>query len=157
MRMALLIILTMLCVSCAAPLSVEKLQSFDPAVKEIVLLNNTRWDAKLRLALSKQGFKPLRFATTTSVYSKGRGENEIATHHNEAEALYGLTLYTEQLDYCITNSGKKVNATIEISNLETNEIIMVVEKGGWTRSCGTHISKPTVFEDLSNALKANWK
>ena len=74
---------------------------------------------------------------------------------NEAEARYGLTFYWEQVDYCVVNSSKKINGTFEITDLRTNEVLLVIEKGGWTGDCA--LPKSSVFDELATTLRSEWR
>jgi hypothetical protein len=140
--------------ACAASLRVEKLQDFSPDSKTVVLLNSSQWDAKLRTELAKKGFKVLRFAARDTVISEGK-EGEIARVAREAAARYGITFSWEEVDRCIYNSSRLINGTLEISDLQTNEVLLVIEKGGWTGPCAD--PRGMVFEDLADALSKNWK
>lgn len=139
---------------CAASLRVEKLQPFSPQSNTFVLLSSSQWDSKLRTELSKSGFKVLRFASQNKVIAEG-GDGEIARVYNEAEARYGLTLNWQQVDVCVYNSSRLIDGTLEITDLKTNEVLMVIEKGGWTGPCAD--PRGLVFEDLAAALAANWR
>ena len=44
---------------------------------------------------------------------------------------------------------------LEVVDLNTNETILVVSQGGWTGDCFP--STGNLFEDLSLALRQNWK
>lgn len=138
---------------CAASLSVEKLQDFTPRSKTFVLLSTSRWDSKIRTELSKKGFKVLKFATQNRVITEGK-DGEIARVFNEAEARYGLTFTWEGVDRCIYNSSKLINGTFEITDIKTNEVLLVIEKGGWTGPCLD--PRGMVFEDLAEALAKEW-
>jgi hypothetical protein len=139
---------------CATSLKVEKLQDFTPQSKTFVLLSTSQWDSKIRTDLSKKGFKVLRFAYQNQVISEGK-EGEIARVFNEAEARYGLTFTWEDVDRCIYNSSRLINGTFEITDIKTNEVLLVIEKGGWTGPCAD--PRGMVFEDLAEALLNAWK
>lgn len=139
--------------ACAASLRVERLQSFTPESKTIVLLASSQWDAKLRAELAKKGFRVLRFASTDTVVSKGK-EGELARVYREAEARYGLSFSWEQVDRCIYNASRLINGTLEVTDLRTNEVVLVIEKGGWTGPCAD--PRGMVFEDLAEALLKVW-
>jgi hypothetical protein len=128
---------------CATSLKVEKLQDFTPQSRTFVLLSTTQWDSKIRADLAKKGFKVLRFASQNKVIAEGK-DGEIARVFNEAEARYGLTFSWEGVDRCIYNSSRLINGTFEITDIKTNEVLLVIEKGGWTGPCA---------EALSNAWK----
>lgn len=140
--------------SCATSLKVEKLQEFIPQSKTFVLLSATQWDSKIRTDLSKKGFKVLRFASQNRVIAEGN-DGEIARVFNEAEARYGLTFTWEDVDRCIYNSSRLINGTFEITDIKTNEVLLVIEKGGWTGPCAD--PRGMVFEDLAEALSNAWK
>lgn len=141
---------------CVAPLKVERLQEFTPQSKTIVLLNSTRWDSKIRTNLSKNGFKVRRFASQNQVIVEGN-DGEIARVFNEAEARYGLTFFWESVDHCIINSSRHIYGTFEITDIQTNEVILVIEKSGWTEACGSRTHDQLIFEDLAGALANAWK
>ena len=138
---------------CATSLKVDKLQDFKPQSKVLVLTDSSRFDSKLRVGLAKKGFKVLKYASTQKVMSEGN-DGEIARVFNEAEASYGLKFYWEQVDRCVYNSSKLINGTFEVTDLRTNEVLLVIEKGGWTGPCADPRGK--VFEDLAQALLDNW-
>ena len=139
---------------CATSLKVEKLQDFTPQSKTFVMLSTTQWDPKIRTDLTKKGFKVLRFASQNQVVAEGK-EGEIARVFNEAEARYGLTFTWENVDQCIYNSSRLINGTLEITDIKTNEVLLVIEKGGWTGPCAD--PRGMVFEDLAEALSNAWK
>ncbi len=141
---------------CATSLKVEKLQHFTPQSKTFVLLGTTQWDSKIRTDLAKKGFKVLRFASQNQVITEGKN-GEIARVFNEAEARYGITFSWEDVDRCVQNSSRLINGTFEITDIKTNEVLLVIEKGGWTSPCGFFMSRGMVFEDLAEALSNAWK
>lgn len=105
-RTLILIFLIGILSSCAAPLTVDRLQEFTPTTNNLVLLESSRFDVKIRKALAKKGFKTFKYSSLNKVISKG-SKNEIARIYNEAEARYGLSFYWEQVDSCLVNSSKK--------------------------------------------------
>lgn len=139
--------------ACAASLRVERLQNFTPESKTIALLGSSQWDAKLRAELAKKGFRVLRFAATDTVVSKGK-EGELARVYREADARYGISFSWEQVDRCIYNASRLINGTLEVTDLRTNEVVLVIEKGGWTGPCAD--PRGLVFEDLAEALLKAW-
>ena len=148
-----LIVILMLVSACATSLTIERLQEFDTNSRILVFTDSTRWDAKLRVALAKVGFKVLKYASVDTVVSEGEND-EFARVYNEAEARYGLTFYWEQVDRCIYNSSKLINGTFEITDLKLNEVLLVIEKGGWTGPCAD--PRGMVFTDLAEALSNIW-
>ena len=53
------------------------------------------------------------------------------------------------------NSGKRLEAVIEVTDLVTNEVLLYIGKGGWTQDCGIGI-EGTLFDDLAQALRKEW-
>jgi len=154
LKIIIVILAAFALIGCATSLKVEKLQDFTPQSRTFVLLSTTQWDSKIRADLAKKGFKVLRFASQNKVIAEGK-EGEIARVFNEAEARYGLTFSWEEVDHCIYNSSRLINGTFEITDLKINEVILVIEKGGWTGPCAD--PRGLVFEDLAEALSNAWK
>ena len=138
---------------CAAPLSVDRIQAFTPESKILLLTNNSRYDAKIRTALAKKGFKVLKWSSRQQIVSKGQ-DGELARIYNEATARYGLTFYSEFVARCAYNSTKQIDGTFEITDINTNEVLLVIENGGMTGACGQ--AGGTVFDGLAEALSQNW-
>lgn len=146
-------LISLVLAGCASSLTVDKLNEFTPESKVLVLIDSSRFDAKIRKALANRGFEVRKFASQQSVVSEG-GDGEIARVYNEAEARYGLTFYWEQVDRCLYNSSKLIDGTFELSDIRTNEVLLIIEKGGWTGPCAD--PRSMVFEDLAQALSDNW-
>jgi len=106
---------------CAAPLSIDRIKAFTPESKILLLTNNSRYDAKIRTALAKNGFKVLKWSSQQQVVSKGQ-DGELARIYNEATARYGLTFYWEFVARCAYNSTKQIDGTFEITDINTNEV-----------------------------------
>ena len=138
---------------CAAPLSIERIRAFTPESKIIALTGSSRYDAKIRTALAKKGFKVLKWVSQQQVVSKGQ-DGELARIYNEATARYGLTFYWEFVARCAYNSTKQIDGTFEITDINTNEVLLVIENGGMTGACGQ--AGGTVFDGLAEALLQNW-
>ena len=140
---------------CAAPLSIERIRAFTPESKIIALTGSSRYDAKIRTALAKKGFKVLKWVSQQQVVSKGQ-DGELARIYNEATARYGLTVYwSDYVDRCTYNKSRKLDGTFEITDINTNEVILVIEKGGWTGPCAG-LGIVTVWDHLAEALLQNW-
>jgi len=152
-KLLILLIFTFVLTSCASSPDVEKLQEFTPQSKTFVLLSNTQWDTKLRSALLKKGLKVLRFSSQYQVVAEGR-EGEIARIYNEAEARYGLTFSWSPIRQCLFNSTMLINGTLEVSDIKTNEVLMVIEQEGETGPCSP---RSKVFDELASSLAKNWK
>jgi len=140
--------------ACASQLKVYRLQDFSPESSKIILLGSSRFDSLLRMSMSKEGFKVLKYASTEKIISKG-SENDITRIYDEAKARYGLTLEYQVADVCMWNSGKRLEAVIEVTDLVTNEVLLYIGKGGWTQDCGIGI-EGTLFDDLAQALRKEW-
>lgn len=140
--------------ACAAPLRVNKLQDFRPESKNLVLLSSSQWDSKLRIAFAESGFKVLRFASQNTVIAQG-GKDEIARVYDEAGARYGLSLIWRHVTFCSYNDSELINATLEVSDIKTNEVLLIIEKGGWTGPCLD--PRGLVFQGLAEALAHEWK
>ncbi|GAB1235743.1 hypothetical protein UT5_21390 [Ferrigenium sp. UT5] len=39
-------------------------------------------------------------------------------------------------DWCLGNKNIKADFSLEVSDLKTNDVVMVIEKRGWTGACG---------------------
>ncbi len=154
MKNLVVFVLILSLTGCATSLRIDKLQNFEPESKIFVLNNSNRFDAQLRVALAKKGFKVMGLASTQQVISKGK-ENEIARIYNEAEARYGITFYWELIDRCIYNSSRLINGTFEITDLKTNEVLLVIENGGWTGPCAD--PRGLIFDEVAQTLSDYWK
>ncbi len=142
--------------SCAQPLVVEKSDDVQivSSEKNLLLINHTRWDVDIRRALTKAGFNVKKFASTKEV--EVNREN-ISERFHKAEAKYGITQYPGGLvDRCILNKSIKFDEyAFEVSDLNTNDVIMTISKGGWTGDCGFHSGD--LFDELSSSLADNWR
>lgn len=140
-----------------APVTVDRTADalINPADKNVVLVNHTRWDVDVRKALTKAGFNVKRFASTVETQVT---DGAVAKTFNEAEARYGITQYPGgEVDHCIgAKSIRYDEYTLEVADLRTNDVVMTVQKGGWTGDCGS-FSRGQLFDELSGALQANWK
>lgn len=144
--------------ACAriAPLTVDR--TGEGAIvaddKNVVLVNHTQWDLDIRKALTKAGFNVKRFASTAETQIS---DGPISKKFNEAEARYGITQYLGgTVDYCIgAKSVMYDEFTLEVADLKTNNVIMTVQKGGWTGDCGFHSGK--LFNELADGLNKNWR
>jgi uncharacterized protein YcfL len=152
-KLIIFLISTITLAGCASSPEVEKLQDFTPQSKTFVLLSSTQWDTKLRSALAKKGLKVLRFSSQHQVVAEGK-DGEIARIHNEAEARYGLTFTWSPINRCLFNSTMLINGTIEVTDIKTNEVLMVIDKEGETGPCSP---RSKVFDELADSLAKNWK
>lgn len=161
-----LIIATVFLAACASGLSVHKFEDakIDPNDKTLVLLNESKWSSNFRLELAKVGFKIKKFASRQNVRKNivtesASGLVEDERSYREAEARYGITLIQKsQVDWCPFNDNIKANFSLEVSDLKTNDVVMIIEKGNWTGLCGPFsIRSKYVFEELAEELSNNWK
>jgi hypothetical protein len=139
---------------CAISPSTTLLSDFNPTSKEIILLSSSKWDNLLRIELTKKGFKVLKFHTTQQITTK-KDNTEIK--HNEAAARYGVEMKWSYLDHCLFNDAVKINTYIEVSDLQTNEVKMYIERGGWTKPCGTGlVISGGLFREIANDINKEW-
>lgn len=145
------------CMPHASELTVERLSEdkIDAADKNIVFLTSTKWDSQLRRALAKYDFTLKRYASVKEIEERISGVRTET--YDEAEARYGISIYLgDVIDWCVFSEGIMFsNFTLEITDLRTNEVIMVVEKGGWTHDCSTR-GPGKLFPDLARALSDEW-
>lgn len=146
----------MLLQGCATPLRVDRISEFKPQSKIVGMLTRSRFDNKLRIALAKSGFKVLKFASNKTVIEEGEGK-EIAEIYKKAESMYALSLNYDIIDTCLVNDSVKINATLELADVAKNEVVFVIERGGWTGPCGMHGSGKSIFEELADAMAHEWE
>lgn len=153
-------------VGCASGLKVHKFPdtSIDPDIKTFVFLTKTQWDNELRIELLKQGFKVKKFSSTSMVRASRITKSDKAILENEksysaADAKYGISLTQGRiLDWCPFNDQIKANFDLEVTDLSTNEVVLIIQKGNWTGSCGPFsLRSKYVFQELTEQLKVNWR
>ena len=147
MKILPLIFAALLLGGCATPLQVGKLNDFNPTSDRLVLLSRSRWDIDLRLALAKKQFTVLKFASQATVIKDGDNKTETEIF-NRAEARYAITAYYEQIDHMMIADTKKLNITLEVTDIKSNEVVLVIKKKGWS---------DRVFDELADELRKNWK
>ncbi|MBO9484714.1 hypothetical protein [Salinisphaera sp. G21_0] len=154
LRSTLVFPLILLLTGCAAGLRVDQIAAIDSSQKDLVLMTGTRWDTKIRRELAKQGFRVKRF---TSVKEIEVSNSNVKETFNLADARYGLTVIPGRpVDWCVGGRAIKFSDfSLEVTDLKTNDLVMIVEQGGWTDTClGLY---GDLFPDLAKALRANWK
>lgn len=134
---------------CATPHAVKELHEYMPQTDAFVLLNNSPWDSRFRAELSKKGFKVLKSSSHSAVNSKG-SDGESSRGADIVEARYGLALSWVNLDHCVENNSKVIDAKLEVNDIKANEVILVIRKSGFTGPCGP--PRGVVFEELANSL-----
>ena len=142
---------------CASSLSVDRVSDtpIDTTTHEIVLLDSTKFDYDLKKSLIKYGFK---VKNTPSIVSKEKKVDESTSlSYNISEARYGINQYPGAvIDWCLYNKQVKFDEyTLELVDLETNDTILFIKKGGWTGNCFPSTGK--LFEELALELKKNWE
>ncbi len=149
---SLLIVIVML-FGCASPLSIERLtdSAIGTGEKTLTLITSTRYDFEIRKVLAREGFQVKKFKSRIEV-EELVGPTKIE-RYSESEARYGVSVYPgEKGDFCTINNAVKYGIfSLEITDMQSGDVILVVEKGGWTKDCGP-FRKGTLFSDLARAL-----
>lgn len=153
-RNLFILVLPLVFAGCTAPHAVKERDKYTPQSDAFVLLNSSPWDSRFRSELSKRGFKILKSPAQNAVISKGR-ESEASRSADVAEARYGLALNWVTLDHCVENNSKVIDATLEVSYIKSNEVILVIKKSGFTGPCGP--PRAVVFEELVNSLADDFR
>ena len=115
---------------CGVALNVERINPklLDHSDKTLVFLNSHEWDMELQKALRKNGFSIKKFASQKIVQEKTTGTRKEI--FREAGARYGLDYSYDMASYCFGGGALFRKFTVEISDLTTNDIILIIEKGG---------------------------
>jgi len=153
-KLIYIVVMSFLLSGCAAGLRVDQISDIDSNEKVLVLMNETRWNVKIRRELAKQGFQIKRFTSLKEIEVKDGKRTET---FNLAEARYGITVVPGTIvDWCLGGRAKKFgDFTVEITDLRTNDLVMVVEQGGWSDNC--LVLSGNLFPDIADALRQNWK
>ena len=106
---------------------ISQFEDFTPGSRTFILLSpKHELDNELRKELSKRGFKIKKFASIV----RRVDSNELDTRseiYSPAEARYGLHFSTKSVFKCLLDKGWiLVGAELEVSDLQTNEVIMVL-------------------------------
>lgn len=149
----LIVVASLLLTGCAAGLRVDQITPIDTSEDVLVLMNETRWNVKLRRELAKQGFNIRRFSSLKEIEIEDGRRTET---YNLAEARYGVTVVPGTIvDWCLGGRAKKFgDFAIEVTDLKTNELVIVIEQGGWSDTCMGMFGD--LFPDLAKALRDNW-
>ncbi|MEZ9509763.1 hypothetical protein [Vibrio breoganii] len=149
----LLLVCVVLITGCASGLQANKFGTIDSDEKDIVIMNSTVWDSKIRIELMKQGFKVKRFSSVERVHVS---DGNIGKSFNSAEARYGITVIPgPTVDRCLSASIYKYkDISIEVTDLQTNEVVFITSKGGWPEDCGVYSGN--IFPELITEMKLNW-
>jgi hypothetical protein len=152
--------------ACSSAVQVHRFGAtpIDASARAFVLLETSRWETQLRVAFDQHGFTLRKFASTGTVRqnritdSAGvRIENERS--FTQAGARYGLTLtQLSQQDFCPWNGNVNATFSLEVTDLRTNEVVLVIERGNWTGLCGPFsVRSKYAFEELTDQLAKSWK
>ena len=147
-----------LALGCASGFVSKEITPFDfsSTPKELVLLSGSAYDPEIRMALASQGFKVKKLSSVHEIEEEARSGEKRS--YSKAEARIGMTIYLGGiLDVCIGNASivKFSKVTWELSDLETNQVLLYLSNGGWTSQCGIH--RNTLWEPLAEALAAKWQ
>lgn len=142
---------------CASNLSTSRISNtpIDSSDKTLVLLNSSTWDIEIKKTLIQSGFSLKNMPSVLEVQKDINDTTSVK--YNKAEARYGIIQHPGRLvDWCLYNKNVKFGEfTLEVVDLRTNESILLVSKGGWTGDCFP--SSGTLFQELTQALRQNWK
>ena len=147
MKAPAVLITALLLSGCAAPLQVSKFSDFNPKSDRLILISKSPWDVDLRLALTKRHFTVLKFASQATVIKDNDNKKETEIF-DRAEARYGITVYYDVIDRDLFSAKRKLDVTLEVSDIKSNEVVMVIKKGGWSHR---------IFDELADELRKNWK
>lgn len=139
---------------CGVALNVERINTklIDHNDKTLVFLDSHEWDMELQKALRKNSFSIKKFASQKIVQEKtSETRKEI---FREAGARYGLDYGYDIAEYCFGGGARFRKLTVEISDLYTNDIILTVEKGGYSEGCPP--ANGTLFSDIARTLSNEW-
>ena len=161
-KIIILSFLTVLLSACATGPKVEVLvDNFKGEEKEIVMLSNDYHLKKLRVELKKYGFKMPKFAfyaeeTISETKNTDTGTSSHSVRGKRSTARYGIDVTSaNEVDWCPGASGRKVNITLEITDIETNEVVAYITNGGWTERCV--IYSGDLYQKLAKQINDLWK
>lgn len=123
------------------PLSVWQSEYFEPSSKTLVSKDRSQYDSRLRRSLGKYGFE-----VQSAVPKK--------TTPKQGQEGYGLKFTYHRQQKCMWNNEWQIHGVYEISDLKTDEVMVVLEKGGVTGPCKD--LRDQVFPELAKALNEVW-
>ena len=150
---------------CASGMKTYKFPdtNIDSRDKTFVYLSRSQWDGEFRIALLEEGFKVKKYSSIkrkrNNQIQVGDGEiNEDESSYHKAEARYGISLEQGKvLDWCPFNDQIKANFELEITDLSTNDVVLLIMKGNWTGICGPFsVRSEYIFKELAAELKKQW-
>lgn len=158
----LIFVFCSLLAACATGPRVEVLSdNFRGTEKKIVMLSNSYHLKKLRIELRKLGFKMPKFAfykeetiTETKNTEEGAVSRQVRGH--DTTARYGIEVTSvSEVDWCLGGGGKKINITLEITDIEENEVVAYITNGGWTEACFPYSGD--LYKKLAKQISDLWK
>lgn len=156
---SLLTIVSMLglCACASAPKTAVISHFSDTANREFVLLTETDLDTDLRIEMAKRNFAVKKFATSGKLENQYTSTKKITT--NQAAARYALSFQkAKTVDWCPWNDQKEVSVVVEISDLQKNEVLMVVKATDWTGLCGPFsIKSKYLIEKIADEIDNAWR
>jgi hypothetical protein len=130
-------------------------RGLDTSSKVIVMLTSTDWDDDIRRALGRQGF-------IVKKYTIDETKSDIKEAYKAAGARYGLGVYPGKvIDECFANEEaiEFDNFRLELIDLQTDDIVVVVQEGGWVRDCplaSSWVDRRPLFYKLATAFASQW-
>jgi len=158
MKIIISVLLISFLTACATGSSLEVLapELVDKTDKNIVILNvRDKYIRMLEKELRKKGFKIKKFASTKRV-SELMKPTRVESYNN-AEARYAIEVnYQVNAGRQCFGGGASFNYFIvELSDLKSNEIILIREDSGYSEKCPPLSGK--IFENSANAINSLWK
>lgn len=141
------------CMMSSSKVTVKSTASGPSGPKVVAFLAPTPYLPEMTEALAEHGFTVKAMASQQYV-TQAEGNGKIG-QYNEAATRYGLTLTAAPtaLD-CAFTSHAVYNFTLLVTDIQRNEIVLVLRQKGSDGPCTT--VKP-VFPTLSEALAAAWR
>ncbi len=157
MRISIILIVVTLLSGCAtSSLDVIAPGLIDKSDKNIVLLNSRdKYVRMFEKELRKRGFKIKKFASTKRVTELSKPDRMES--YNDAEARYAI-----EINYrvnpgrrCFGGGAQFEYFIVELSDLKSNEIILVKEDSGFSEKCPPLSGK--IFKGAADAISELWK
>ena len=153
-------LLGLLLSACAGSRVSVLAENFHPKEKKIVLLSGESTLKKLRIELLKKGFKVPRYSALPTSVSRTKqteeGEVTITEAFYGTDASYGIEVTDVKLiDWCLfSSSSQKLDITLEIIDLQNNEVVAYVSQKGWSAPC---LNSGDLYKKLAEQIEALWK
>lgn len=159
MKKIISLLLFLFLLGCASSRVAVLTENFQPKEKKIVLLSGESTLKQLRIELLKKGFKVPRYSSTATSVSRTKktkeGDVTITESFYGTAAGYGIEVTdTELLDWCIVSSAKKMNITLEIIDLQNNEVVAYISQKGWDAPC---LNSGDLYKKLASKIDDLWK